>query len=128
MPRRSKAEADFAVVPLPQYQKPDPPPDLEPEVATVWRSTVSAMRPDHFHAGMFPVLKCYCRSVVVSERLAAQRARLSVDDRRYARLASLCNQQDKATLALARSLRLTPKSRRDPVDPRPEWRRKPWEL
>jgi hypothetical protein len=128
MPRRSQADRDLVVVPLPQFQKPSPPDDLEPDVAAVWRATVAAMRADHFHGGMHALLKIYCRSVVASERLAAERGRRTIDDPDFARFSRLCNEQDKATLALARSLRLTPKSRRDPVDPHPEWRRKPWEL
>jgi hypothetical protein len=125
MPRRSPN--DLNLVPLPQYQRPEPPEDLEPAAAEVWRATVSSMRPDHFHPGMFPLLRCYCRAVVAGEMLAAERGRRTVDDPDFARLTRLCNEQGKATLALARSLRLTPKSRRDPIDARPEWRRRPWE-
>jgi len=128
MPRRSKAELDHLnVVPLPQYQRPEPPADLEPDVAAVWTATTSSLRPDHFHAAVFPLLICYCRAVVMSARLHAERGCLSVEDRRFARLANLCNQQDRTVLSLARSLRLTPRSRRDPVDTRWQDRRKPWE-
>ena len=55
MPRRSQADYDLPTgVPLPQYQRPEPPADLEPAVAEVWRSTVSSMRPDHFRRAMYP--------------------------------------------------------------------------
>ena len=129
MPRRSAADRDFStVVPLPQYQRPEPPADLEPAVAEVWRSTVSSMRPDHFHRAMYPLLTLYCRSVVVGELLAAELRRRTVEERDFGRFARMCNRQDAATLALARSLRITPKSRRDPVDRRWEDRKRPWEL
>ena len=128
MPRRSAADRDLTVVPLPQYQPPAPPAELEPEAAEVWRSTVSSMRPDHFHRAMYPLLTLYCRSVVVGELLAAELRRRTVEERDFGRFARMCNRQDAATLALARSLRITPKSRRDPVDRRWEDRKRPWEL
>ena len=127
MPRRSKAEHDLGVVPLPQYQRPKPPADLEPAVAAVWRATVSSMRPDWFHAAMFPLLTCYCRSVVAGNMLAGELRRRAVDDPDFDRFMKLCNQQDKVVVTLARSLRITPKSRRDPVDARWQDRRRPWE-
>jgi hypothetical protein len=129
MPRRSKGEADLNVVQLglPQYTRPDPPPDLEPPAAETWRTTVAAMRPDHFHGGTHHLLKLYCRSAMAGEMIAAGLQRKSVDDPGYRRLLNLANAQSKTTLALARSLRLTPKSRRDPVDTRWQDRRKPWE-
>src|SRR5262245_45860440 len=79
MPRRSPN--DLVVVPLPQFQKPEPPADLEPEVAQVWRETVQPLKADHFHDGMHPLLICYCRSVVASRNLWAERGRRSIGDR-----------------------------------------------
>jgi hypothetical protein len=127
MPRRSKIERDFGVVPLPQYQRPEPPPDLEPAVAAVWRQTVLSMRPDWFPSATWPLLIAYCRSVAAGQMLAARLRDLTIDDPAYGRFLDLCNKQDRQTAALARSLRITPKSRRDPVDSRWQDRRRPWE-
>jgi hypothetical protein len=126
MPRHSAADT---VVPLElkQYQRPEPPSGLQPAVAEIWRQTVSSMRPDWFHRATWPLLTAYCRSVVAGQLLAGELRRRTVDDPSYARFLKLCNEQDRQTAALARSLRLTPKSRRDPVDSRWQDRKKPWE-
>jgi len=132
VPRRSKADLDSPrVVPLAQYTPPEPPADLDPPVAAVWRSTVASMRADWLHAAMFPLMRCYCRSVVLVERFAGElRQRFDGDCKIDAELESLLARHDAETrrmMALARSLRLTPKSRRDPVDRRWEDRRRPSE-
>ena len=130
MPRRSKADHDLHVVKLglPEHRRPQPPPDLEPECVEIWRSTVTPMRADHFSPAMFPLLTLYCRCVVASRKLWAERGRRTIDDRDYPRFVRMCDAQDREVLALARSLRLTPKSRRDPIDSRwSQSRPKPWE-
>jgi hypothetical protein len=132
MPRRPKADADLRVVPLQAYTRPDPPADLEPELAAVWRLTTSTMRPEWFHAATFPLLRNYCRSVVVGEKLAALLSEkmasgpLKVDEE-LDHLLKLVDAQSRQTTALARSLRVTPRSRRDPVDTRWQDRKRPWE-
>jgi phage terminase small subunit len=130
MPRRSKADHDLHVVELglPELHKPEPPADMEPEVAEIWRSTVTAMRPGHFHGAVHHLLTLYCRCVVASRNLWAERGRRSIDDKNYGHLVRMCDTQDREVLALARSLKITPKSRRDPVDMK--WsqnRPRPWE-
>jgi hypothetical protein len=132
MPRRSKADHDLHVVSLglPERRKVEPPPEIiaEPELLEVWKQTVEPMRPDHFNEAMFPLLVNYCRSVAASRMLWAERRRRSINDRDYGRLVRMCDTQDREVLALARSLRLTPRSRRDPIDARwSQSRPKPWE-
>jgi len=112
---------------LPQYRRPDPPKRLSTDEAEIWRSTVGACRPDQFPACTFPVLTAYCRHAVAAERIGRKHSETAPEHPDFRRLARLFDLESRSLIACARSLRITPRSRRDPVDRHPEWRRRPWE-
>ena len=130
MPRKSKADHDLHVVELglPQYRRAAPPATLSAEESAVWQRTVAACRVDQFPACTHPILVAYCRHSVASERIGRMLSKTAADDPNFKRLARLFDLESRALIACARSLRITPRSRRDPIDRHPEWRRKPWEL
>ena len=83
----------------------DPPADLAPAVAEVFKETVASCSPKHFRKSDIPVLTSYATATV----LATHYAKSMVD----AAAIKTWNEIVKLQLALARSLRLTVQSRAD---------------
>jgi len=113
-------------------QRPEPPPELDAAEAAIWRSTVTAMRPDWFTPETHPVLRAYCCLAVVSDRLADEARRaMSADDKEFSRAVKRFMSATKQLVVTAAKLRITPLSRmrsgrgeaRDPFGGRP----RPWE-
>jgi transposase len=131
--RGRKSSESLTVVPiLPAVgpQRPEPPAELTPEQAEVWKTTVSAMRPTWFGAETWPLLTELCRHVALSRLLAIEATDPGKDLKRFSRLASMHLRESSMVAMLSTRLRLTPRSR---VDPRTDGRdptaglRKPWE-
>jgi hypothetical protein len=66
---RKSASSRLALVPDVKLQRPEPPPKLLAEEASIWRSIVERMRPGWFYSSEF-VLESYCRLVADERRLA----------------------------------------------------------
>jgi len=66
--RKSAADLESVVIPveLPNA-RPEPPADLSPREAEIWRGVVSVMPPRHFGRERWPVLIGYCRHVIAAE-------------------------------------------------------------
>jgi phage terminase small subunit len=128
MPRKSAAS--LTVVPV-EFQRPDPPDYLDAAEAAVWRQTVNGMRPDWYSPVTDVLLEGYCSEAVLAKLLAQELRGLPVTDKRFATLTRLHMAVAKSAMALARTLRLTPRSNRrvDPRDSRDPSAafKKPWE-
>lgn len=73
MPRRSKASLTIAsITPI---RRLEPPPELGPIDAEVFRSTVASVAPSHFQAEDVPLLASYARTVVLLRQASAELAR-----------------------------------------------------
>jgi hypothetical protein len=103
-----KSRADLAVIPFALIERPAPPADLLPAEAALWKVTVKAMRPRHFTPETHPLLRCYVHTTSMCEHFAA-RLREAPDDRK---LLSVYDQTSRNLIAIARALRLTPRSNR----------------
>jgi hypothetical protein len=128
--RGRKSAAELAVVPISAVRRPEPPEELSPEEAEVWRQTVDGMRADWFGVETHPLLRCYCTQAATAEFLAIALRTTDVGDKSYGRLLALHRGATKIMLSLATKLRITPQSNRmssrdgrDPTGGRP----KPWE-
>jgi hypothetical protein len=128
--RGRKSAAELAVVPISAVRRPEPPEELSPEEAEVWRQTVDGMRADWFGVETHPLLLCYCTQAATAEFLAIALRTTDVGDKSYGRLLALHRGATKIMLSLATKLRITPQSNRmssrdgrDPTGGRP----KPWE-
>jgi phage terminase small subunit len=104
------------LVVLPGRQRPEPPPEMLPEQAQIWRETVNAMRPDWF-ATPTPraLLRDFCTIEVVARRLARELRSASPMTAQYLSLAKTHREAVKSLLQLATALRLTPASNRKNV-------------
>jgi hypothetical protein len=131
--RGRKSSASLSVVAaIPNY-RPEPPPELGPEEAAVWRFTVAAMRPDWFGGETHPLLAQYCRHVVIARTLAnAITATTAKSDMvmldRLNRLLAMQARETAAIAKLATRMRMTQQATRNSktvanVNPGP----KPWE-
>lgn len=119
--RGRKSAAKLAVVsPLPG-ERYEPPADLTPEQAKVWREVVATKPQDWFTADSWPLLCAYCRSTVTVNLLCAQIdsiERGSIDDPKllaaYAKLLTMRNGEVKSLILLATAMRITQYSRLKP--------------
>lgn len=129
--RGRKSSAQLSVVPISAVRRPEPPDDLSPEEAEIWRATVGGMLADWFGAEVHPVLRCYCTLAVQADNLGRALRATAVGDKKFGRLASLHARTARTMVSLATKLRLTPtsnrQSKRDGRDPSGAVRR-PWEM
>lgn len=93
--------------------RPAPPRELSERAASVWRAAVSSMPADWITPEQHPQMVAYCRHVERSERFEALLTDadelLELD-----RLAKMVERENRAALALARSLRLTKQAQARP--------------
>ena len=129
--RGRKGAAQLSVVVPIGPTRPEPPRELLPAEAEVWRLTVSAMKPDWFGAETHPLLRAYCTHVALVQWLGAELRDLAVDTPAFRKLASMHCAQSKMIASLATKLRITPQSNRrssrdgrSPTPPGP----RPWEF
>jgi hypothetical protein len=128
--RGRKSAASLSIVPVTGIQRPEPPPEFTPVEAAVWTATVRAMKPTWFGPETHPLLSAYCFHVVTANELQAQLRTLTTGDREYRALLAALRAETKIMLAVARALRLTPRSNRYASDGRDGGRfhPRPWEL
>jgi hypothetical protein len=138
MPRGRRSPAALAVVPVlaPGAGRPEPPPDLDPLEAKVWREVIAAV-PAHWidPAGQL-ILRRLAAQAAIAESLEVRirdlRAQSQDDSKEAGALAARHGLASKSIADLLMQLRATPKSRTVPraAGPRvlqaPEWR--PWEI
>lgn len=129
--KRGRKSAEFGIV-AGFSQHPAPPEALTDDEAEIWRTAVSAFRPDWFGPENYPLLTAYCRHVAIGSLLAKRMHTLDIDAdlKRFARLAGLQRAESSMVVVLARQLRMTIQSsrdsriaKRDPGAGRP----RPWE-
>lgn len=110
-----KSAAELAVAQPAKLPTRDAPPrDLPKRAAEVWRQTVGAMRADWFTSESLPMLAAYCRHVARAEELEARADELRDTLTDYDRLCKMIDRENRAALALARSLRITKQAQADP--------------
>jgi phage terminase small subunit len=131
--RGRKSATSLSIVPPVDRPRPEPPEDLTPEQAEIWRTTVAALRVDWFGPETWPLLACYCTHVSIALLLAKAiaEADLEADLDRFDKLTAMHGRQTAAIIATARQLRLTKRSSSDSrtVKHVPGGgRRAPWEL
>lgn len=115
MPKKSAAS--LAVV-APVFGRPEPPPELQPSEAEVWRSVVATKPADWFTRDTHPLLTGYCRAAVAADLIAAQvkvfdPAWLATDDGlgRYNQLMKMAQRQASLLATLATKMRLAQQSK-----------------
>jgi hypothetical protein len=118
--RGRKSAASLAVVAAMPGLRPEPPAELTPEQADVWRAVAATKPADWFGADTHPLLAGYCRHVAAARVLAGAIDAFAAPDlstgeglRRYGRLLAMRERETRAITALARSMRLTQQARYD---------------
>jgi hypothetical protein len=123
-------------------RRPDPPKDLTPRQAEIWREIVSSEDPNFFNTGALRgLLADYCRRRESSEGVSAiintfksEWLKNSEGAKRYKDLLVMRDVEVRGTTALATKLRLTNQSRYNALSAATAARRaakepkKPWEL
>ncbi|MBK7520113.1 MAG: hypothetical protein IPI75_08205 [Gammaproteobacteria bacterium] len=141
MKQRGRKSVD-ALITLAQVRaekRAEPPADLTPHQAALWRSVVSTKPGEWFRPDTYQILAAFCRhcstaAVIDQEIDRFDPAWLREDGglEQFRKLAEMRERQTRAIVSLARSMRLTQQARIHPVtagrtgnlDPE---RRKPWE-
>ena len=107
--KRSSASLEVAPVSVLPTGRPAPPDELSDRERALWRSIAGSMPGDYFRREHLPQLRDYVRHLARGERFDAMLAAAD-DDTPLAdldRLARMRERESRASLALARSLRLT---------------------
>jgi hypothetical protein len=132
--RGRKSAASLSVVPRIDAapDRPEPPPELSPEEAEVWREVVSAMSRDWFAtAETHLLLRLYCFDAMIADRIAKalRTTDMDSDPDAFDRLAGMHARQTSTLISLATKMRLTHQSTSDPKKKKhgPSGPR-PWEL
>lgn len=113
--RGRKSSAELAVASTSTLPaRATPPPGLPERAAQVWRATVAAMRADWFTGEHWPLLAAYCRHLARAEDMHRRADDHDGPVEELDRLLRMAEREDRAALALARSLRLTRQSQTDP--------------
>jgi hypothetical protein len=118
MKRGRPSSGDLAVlIGRPMPPAPPPPPELTDAQATVWRDAVGGLPSDYIERGAYPLLIEYTRRVCRLRLLEIQIRQFEQDWirvegglERFDQLLSMADRECRATIALARSLRLSPQS------------------
>jgi hypothetical protein len=116
---RKSSESQSVVVSLVPGVWPDPPAELSPEQAEIWRSTVASMPSDWFAGcGAAVLLSQLCRHISYSRWMAEELAAVGLGSAkkaggldRFDRLARMHLREGKAISSLMTKLRLTPQSK-----------------
>jgi phage terminase small subunit len=113
MPRRSAASLAIARID-PASTRLRPPRELGEEECEVWSNIVGSVADKHFERSDTPLLVRYCQNVVLARRAAAA---LAAEGPIIAGRASawliVAEKCDRALVALAMRLRLSPQARRE---------------
>jgi hypothetical protein len=111
MPRRSAAS--LTVLPPRPRRHLEPPDDLTPEQAVVWRMTVQARPSDYFDQACTALLVEYCRNADRANFVAGLLKQTDPTDLDlFERLAAMANRESKLLAILAAKLRISPSSTR----------------
>jgi phage terminase small subunit len=119
MPRRSAADAAFSTT---TTQRLKPPPDLTGAPRELFLSLVLSLPAHHFTPSDLPLLTAYVRAVVMEQSASAKLSDNPVDDDTPSPWLRVWQANIRAVTPLARSLRLTPLSRREEAKPSTEER------
>lgn len=118
--RGRKSSAKLAVVAKLPGSRPQPPADLSPEAAAIWRAEVAIMPPTWFRNSLRP-LADLCRRTARLELLERAMSDLEILDpvgalhtKIWHELRAATGDETRHTGALRRQMRLTQQSQRDP--------------
>jgi hypothetical protein len=119
---RRSAAAAAVVIQGAFGQRPEPPDDLTPRQAELWRQTVASENPDFFDtAALRGLLVDYCRHREAGENISGiinqfnpEWLKTTEGASRYAALLRMRELESRAAAAMARALRLTNQSRYTP--------------
>jgi len=107
--RKSAASASVTLMP---GKRPDPPKDMPPDQATLWRQVVNTKPATWFTADSFPILTQFVRHVSTATLLEQRIAELDgCDISEIDKWLALRDRESKIILRLAASMRLTQNSR-----------------
>jgi len=99
-----KSSADLHPIPIgSRDRRLQPPDDLGPSAAALFRKLVASCPPTHFCAADAPLLGVYCSALIISQRSASDPSQFQAWERSTRLVAQLCSK-----------LRLSPSSRSDP--------------
>lgn len=107
-------------------RRPEPPRDLTPAEAAVWRDFVADMPAAWFRPVTLPLLKSYCRCAVRMDDLE-HAYRNAEDDEECERLEGRIERQGKLMTSLSTKMRLTQQATYDKKKSKGPAVRKPWE-
>jgi hypothetical protein len=122
MPRGRKSAASLAVVKGSFGERPEPPADLTPEQAVIWRETAASEPVDFFNtAALRALLGDYCRHRASADVVSAaintfkpEWVKASEGAKRYHDLLRMRDLETSAAMRAATKLRLTNQSRYTP--------------
>ena len=134
----SKKSAAALSVVAPEFGRPDPPSDLRPDEAEVWRTVVATKPADWFSRDTHPLLSAYCRASCSSKAIAKQVDAFDPEWMeshdglmRYNRLMAMQHRQAMVMANLATKMRISQQSkygaRAAEAKARPSSAAKPWE-
>lgn len=106
-------------------RRPEPPRDLTPTEAAVWRDFVADMPPGWYRPVNMPLLKSYCRCSVRMDDLEAA-YRNAEDDEECERLEGRIERQTKLMTSLATKMRLTQQATYDKKKSKGTTVARPW--
>jgi hypothetical protein len=110
MPRKSKAALTIAHI-GPGARRLEPPADMAPEAAAVFRETVAIVPCGHFQPENMPLICSYARDVVLTQRAAAELAAQPVVDGKVSPWLAIYTTMLRAQVVLSRLLKIGPKAR-----------------
>jgi hypothetical protein len=111
-----QSTASLSVVPVEPVVRLQPPADLEPDEAALWRRVVDAKPADYFGDESAPVLAEYVRASVMADLLDKQvkTAIAGGEPAEIKAMLQLRDMESKRVLSIATKLRLTNQSRYTP--------------
>jgi hypothetical protein len=112
MPRKSAASLAVLRPPDARPQPPEPPAELTPSQARIWRDVAASRPADWFDAGAGTLLVAFCRHVDTGNTLAGLIAATEPTDKRYRSLLLMAARQSSMVAMLASKLRLAPSNTR----------------
>lgn len=128
---RKSAASLSLVTPLQVMRRPDPPPELTPEQADVWREVVSDLPGDWFAGKTHSLLAQLCRHAVSAKRvaqlIAAAEGSDEFDIADYDRLLKMQERESRCLASLSVKLRISQSTTYDKSKKKPAQTRKPWE-
>jgi hypothetical protein len=106
MPRKSPEERSAAMYRA-GGKPPEPPADLNPDAARIWRLIASSRPADWFDHGSLPLLRRLCRTAVSVERLHDAYDALDPTSSKAAELAKQITAMNASVAGLSQKLRLS---------------------